>query len=318
MRTSILMALLFVMGVGAQTPPQAQTSPQSQPAEVASVQMQPVVPDSMVNPMAKISASDTAKIPVLDFKNADVRDVLRGIGMQYGINIYVEPDALGQVSLYLTNVTVKHAIDFVVKRSGNAYTVDNGIVKVYRPHAPPAPEPPKPLVVFNLKDGMLNIDFKKVPIQEVARMFGDSAKINVMIDGVAEGDITARLVNIAPEKAVRAIFETNGYSVSVSDGIHYISKAAVGAAAGGGSRHLSFVVKHGLVTLEVDNAQLDQTIRSIVNGSGMNMVMYDRIEGSVTANSGTCPLMTPCATCCRTRNLPCGRNARFTSSARGR
>jgi type II secretory pathway component GspD/PulD (secretin) len=236
-------------------------------------------------PVEKIPVSDTIKIPVLDFKNADVKDVLRGIGMQWGINIFTDADVTGNVTLHLVNVTARRAIDFIVRRSGNAYTVENGIVKVFRYKAPPPPAPPKPPSVFSLKDGMLDIDIKKLPIQEVVRMFGDSARINVMIDGVAEGEISARLVDVSPEKAVRAIFETNGYSVSVADGIHYISKQApgVGGAAGSGSRHLSFSVKHGLVTLEVDNAELDQTIRAIVNESGMNMVMYDRLSGDVSA-----------------------------------
>jgi type II secretory pathway component HofQ len=101
-------------------------------------------------PIERIPVSDTIKIPVLDFKNADIRDVLRGLGMQYGLNIFTDPDVQGPVTLYLTNVTLRSAIDFIVKRSGNAYAVESGIVKVYKYKALPPPPPPKPPATFHL------------------------------------------------------------------------------------------------------------------------------------------------------------------------
>ena len=196
--------------------------------------------DSSLFPMDKIPVSDTIKIPVLDFKNVDVRDVLRGLGMQYKLNIFLDPEVTGQVTLYLTNVSVRSAIDFIAKRSGCAYTIENGIMKIYKYKAPPAPLPPKPPIVFHLANGLLNIDVKKLSVQEVAQLFADSASINVMVDGSAEGEITARLASVKIDKAVRAIFEPNGFTVTVADGIHYVSKTTpfssgtgTGAAMGG-------------------------------------------------------------------------------------
>ena len=140
-------------------------------------------------------------------------------------------------------------------------------------------------------NGLINIDLKKVPAQEVARMFADSASLNVMIDGPGEGEISTRIIGIKTEKAVRAIFETNGYNVSIADGIYYVSKqitptgGAPGAAgnSGNGSKRLSFSVKEGNVTLDVDNAQLDQVVRSIASESGMNIVVYDKLSGDISA-----------------------------------
>jgi type II secretory pathway component GspD/PulD (secretin) len=115
--------------------------------------------------------------------------------------------------------------------------------------------------------------------------------MNVIIEGAADGDISARLVSLKPDKAVRALFEPNGYSVAVSDGVYYVSKntASAGGTAGSGKR-LSFSVQNGCVTLDVDNAQLDQTVRSIVNESGLNMVMYDRITGDISAKLSNVPV----------------------------
>ena len=103
-------------------------------------------PGSKVNlyPIEQIPGSDTARIPVLDFKNTDIRDILRGIGMQYNINIFLEPDVTGSLSFYLTDIQVKRAIGFIIKRGNFAYTVENGIVKVYKYTQPLPPPPRKP------------------------------------------------------------------------------------------------------------------------------------------------------------------------------
>lgn len=250
------------------------------------------VKDSLY-PIERIPVSDTIKIPVLDFKNADIKDVLRGLGMQFGLNVFTEPEVQGPITLYLTNVTVRSAIDFLVKRSGNAYAVEGGIVKVYK-YSAPTPTPPKPLLTFHLANGLLNVDIKKVPVQEVARMFADSVSLNVMIDGAVEGEISTRIVGIKPEKAVRAIFETSGFSVSAADGIYYVSKVSAMATgpegSGGGLKRLSFAVKDGRVTLDVDNAQLDQVVRSIASESGMNIVVYDRLSGDISAKLAGVPI----------------------------
>lgn len=281
--------ILFFIVVMVMCSVYAQNSQSSAPAGLS---------DQSLYPVDQIPIADTAKIPVLDFKNTDVRDVLRGLGIQYGINVFLESDVTGPVSLYLTNVKVRDAIDFVVKRSGNAYTVENGIVKVYKYKAPLPPEPPKPPVKFHLENGTLDIDIKNLPVQQISRLFADSAKLNVIIEGGATDTISSRIVKISPDKAVRALFEANGYYVRLVDGIYYVSKSTSGSSGGSGlakggssgQARILFSVRDGKVTLDVDNAQLDQTVRSIANESGMNIVVYDRLTGDISAKLMDIPI----------------------------
>ena len=238
-------------------------------------------------PIQSIPVPDSIRIPILDFKNTDIRDVLRGLGIQYNVNIYIEPDVTGAVSLYLTDVSVKNAIDFVVKRNGYAYTVENGIIKVYKYKAPPPPPPPKPSVTFHSQNDLLDIDIKDLQVSELARLFIDSAGINVIADGSIDKQITARLVKMKPDKAVKALFESNGLAVAVSDGIYYVSNQTWGGDDKGAEssrlKRLSLTVKGGKVSIEVDNASLDQVVRSIATQSGMNIVIYDRLSGEISA-----------------------------------
>lgn len=238
-----------------------------------------------------IPASDSLKIPVLDFKNTDIRDILRALGMQYSLNIYLEPEVTGNLSLYLVNISVRNAIDFVIKRGKFSYVVDRGIVKVFKEASPPPPAPQKAPVVFHLAQGLMDIDLKGANAKDVAKMFVDSAGINVVPDSKVDKEITSHIKGMRPEKALKVVFESNGLDVSLSDGVYYVTPQTWGGApdAKGGiqqqeSRRLSLTVgKDGKITLEVNNASLDQLIRSIAMQSGMNIIIYENISGTVTA-----------------------------------
>jgi type IV pilus assembly protein PilQ len=117
-------------------------------------------------------------------------------------------------------------------------------------------------------------------------MFSDSAGINVLIDGSVEKMISARLVNITPANAIKAVFESNGFQVSIQDGIYYVTSQFSGDKSGAQSsqlKRLSITVKDFKVTLEVDNASLDQVIRTVAIQSGINIVIYDKLTGDISA-----------------------------------
>ncbi len=250
-----------------------------------------ISPQLTINKPEFIPVADSIKIPVLDFKNTDVRDILRAIGMQYNVNIFLETDVVGTLSLYLTNISVKNAIDFVVKRGNFSYMYEKGIVKVFKPTALPPPAAPKPSVVFHLHDGLLDIDAKGANAKDLAQMFVDSANINVVPDAKVDKQINVHVKGLKPDKALKVVFETNGFDVTVSDGLYYVSPQNWGATGADGKptgtqdqRRLSVTIsKTGRVSLEVNNAALDQLVRSIAMQSGINIIIYESISGTVTA-----------------------------------
>jgi type II secretory pathway component GspD/PulD (secretin) len=142
--------------------------------------------------------------------------------------------------------------------------------------------------VFHFQNNLLDIDIKSIDVKEVARMFIDSAGINVIVDGSVDKTITARLVKMNSEKAIKALFESNGLAVTTSDGIYYVANQnwgddKSGAGASSQLKRLSITVKQKKVTLEVDNASLDQVVRTIAIQSGINIVIYDKLTGEISA-----------------------------------
>lgn len=241
------------------------------------------------SPANSLPISDSLVAPVLDFKNADVGDVLRALGLQYSINIFLDPDVTGTISLYLTNIKVKDAIDFIVKRSNCVYVVEKGIVKVRKYKEPLPSLPPKPTIEFHLKNGLLDVNIIDLPARQVAALFIDSLGMNVVVDGQTTKNITARIKAVPPEKAIKIIFETNDYSVTVSDGIYYVSRATWGDDAQnptgkGGPKKLSTTVyEDKKISIEVDNAALDNVVRTIALQAGINTIIYETISGNISA-----------------------------------
>ncbi len=66
----------------------------------------------------------------LDVKEADVSNVLRLLSRQSNLNIVASNDVKGKVTLTLTGVTIKEALDMVVRANGLDYTVHDDIVLV--------------------------------------------------------------------------------------------------------------------------------------------------------------------------------------------
>jgi len=65
----------------------------------------------------------------LDFKEADIRDVLRVLGDVGGFNVVTDPAVRGSVTFYLQGMDPRQAVDLVVKSSGYGYTfVGNTLV----------------------------------------------------------------------------------------------------------------------------------------------------------------------------------------------
>lgn len=66
----------------------------------------------------------------VDFKDADIQNVLRVISFKSGVNIVAGKDVTGSVTLRLVDVPWEKALDVVLKTYGYAYDRDDNIIRV--------------------------------------------------------------------------------------------------------------------------------------------------------------------------------------------
>src|SRR2546422_168887 len=64
----------------------------------------------------------------LDLKDADIKDVFRTISQFTGLNIVIDPEVKGTVTVQLENVPWDQALDLILKQNNLGYVLDNNII----------------------------------------------------------------------------------------------------------------------------------------------------------------------------------------------
>ncbi|MEK7849775.1 MAG: secretin and TonB N-terminal domain-containing protein [Candidatus Omnitrophota bacterium] len=72
----------------------------------------------------------TPETITLDFKEADIRDVLKIISYKSGVNIVASPEVTGTVNVRITDVPWERALDVILKTYGYAYDKQDKIIMV--------------------------------------------------------------------------------------------------------------------------------------------------------------------------------------------
>jgi type IV pilus assembly protein PilQ len=102
------------------------------PAEIPQVPDQP--PSAPAEASKEVAAGEeVVKMPetiTLDFKEADIRDVLKIISYKSGVNIVASPEVTGTVNVRITDVPWERALDVILKTYGYAYDKQDKIIMV--------------------------------------------------------------------------------------------------------------------------------------------------------------------------------------------
>lgn len=91
--------------------------------------------DAMAGSITEVESQErrfTGEPLSLELKDADVKDVLKTFAGITGLNIVVDPEVSGSVTVNLTNVPWDQALDIILKINGLDYVVENNVLRVAR------------------------------------------------------------------------------------------------------------------------------------------------------------------------------------------
>jgi type IV pilus assembly protein PilQ len=120
-------------------PASAASAPPPAPMPVAAVMAQasaPAAPAAVPSTAAPASASVPAPVAPgtgrlsMDFKDADINNLLRIIAEVSGMNVVAGGDVTGKVSVRLVNVEWQQALDVILRINGMGYEIDGNIIRV--------------------------------------------------------------------------------------------------------------------------------------------------------------------------------------------
>jgi MSHA biogenesis protein MshL len=91
----------------------------------------PVLPQ--VEKEKKIEIEGPKELFSFSLRDAEVKDVLRGIAKQTNYNVVVEPDVKGVTTVDLKNVTLQKALDYILEPLQYTYKMEAGTIYVSKP-----------------------------------------------------------------------------------------------------------------------------------------------------------------------------------------
>lgn len=69
----------------------------------------------------------------LDVKDADLRDILHTFSQLTGLNMAIDPDVHGSVTVRLHDVPWDQALDLILRTNGCGYVIEGNILRVGKP-----------------------------------------------------------------------------------------------------------------------------------------------------------------------------------------
>ena len=108
----------------------------AQESAAEEAQMPEAVVEQRVGALAEAPEEEAVGLPpaketiTLDFKEADIRDVLKVIAYKSGVNIVASPEVAGTVNVRITDVPWEKALDVILKSYGYAYDRQENIIMV--------------------------------------------------------------------------------------------------------------------------------------------------------------------------------------------
>jgi type IV pilus assembly protein PilQ len=221
----------------------------------------------------------------LDFKNTDIRDVIRLIATKYNLNIFIDNNISIPVTIHLSNIKIIDAIKFIVDHYDLQLEQMGNILKIQPKEI--IPPPPKEIIV-SYKDDRLTVDFNNEQIDKAMYAISQKSGKTIILDKFVSGKINGYLNDVPFEIGLQQLLENNGYSLEKKQGIYnvHMQKDAYAGQEGmairsRGSFYLQ--VEDSLISMDVQNAPLNDLVQEAGRKLNKNIFLYGEIKGTISA-----------------------------------
>lgn len=221
----------------------------------------------------------------LDFKDTDIRDVIRSLATMYDLNIFIDNSIANKVTLHLSHVKVYDIIKFIVEENNLRLVETEYILKILPAEIPP----PKPKEIFiEYEEGLLSVDFKNEPVDDAMRLVAQKSGATILLDKYVSGRINGLLQKVPFEVGLRHLLENNGFLLDKNKNIYTVQPAEEPFTEGEGksirSRGGRYVqVEDSLISIDVHNVTFNQLVQEAARKLDKNIFIYGNLEGSISA-----------------------------------
>lgn len=219
----------------------------------------------------------------LDFVDTDIKEVLRSISSAYDISVIADNDVSGKVTVHLHNVGVLEGLDALCAANGFEVMRENEIIRIRK-----ASE--KTVNILRMNMQRIDMDVQNREVKEFIKEFADKTGLKILAANDLKGTVTGSWKNQIPLDGFKALMSAHGYTMRYKNGFWIVSPSLGAASApqpvsgrGKSSGNLDIEVKDGKARLDLENADLQDALRSIAEQAGFNIVFYGETRENVNA-----------------------------------
>ena len=272
-------------------------APQQRPAasgtQAATFTAPPPVP---VDSLGELPIKDSVMIANLNVKDTEIRDLLQGLAVQYGLNLFLEPEVRGPVTVNFTNQPLKDALRILVVRNGYTYGVDHGVITIRKPQPVLQQAPKEPLKRFEIvwKDSRLDLDIEKAPLDKIVRELIEKTGKNIVTEPGLNAEVSIFLKDVEFDKGLRLLANGHKMALKEDEGIYTLIRDTwipgdASSSKSGGQFRIE-ITENALVSVEAADAPLASLVANLFAQAKMNTMVYGKLEGNVTAKMEKIPL----------------------------
>ncbi len=180
----------------------------------------------------------------------------------------------------LDQVTLNDALLFILKEHALAWEKAGGIIKIFKPLAPP-PEP-EPLDI-TYDQGLLSFDLENADLHQLIDTLTSLANRNIIIESQVRGAVTGKLTGLGVDQALGVILPANGFTVRTINQVMYVGRSAATDGSSRSVQHFNIACKNGKISLEVSHRALSEVVAAVAGECGVSILVQNRLEGNVNA-----------------------------------
>jgi type IV pilus assembly protein PilQ len=241
--------------------------------------------------------NSNSNIPALNFKDTDIRDVLRSVAMEFETNIVTDNSINNKISVSLFNIDVFNAVKIIATDNGFEFSYDSQrfFVKLKNKIVPPPPPEKEPII--NFTDNKLSITLEDVEISKVIEKIREKTHRNFLLTSGTSGRVTGTLTNVELETGLRNILTNNGFYLTQKDSIYYVTRSAYFSSLDEKNEQKSksaYWVSgfNNRATIDVVSGNLGHIISDLANQLNLQIIKLAEPNANVTVRCKDVPIKT--------------------------
>lgn len=218
----------------------------------------------------------------VSFEDLPVREVVNALNQKYGLNIVIQKDVKGDVTLYLKDVTVEQLLNTLARSIGCYLNIEDNVYYLTRGR-------PVKLSV-SIKNGLMTLDCEDIEITQVLREISKKSGLTIITEERVKGmKVSGYMESIPLKKGLKSFLTSKGFQMIEEEEIIKVSRIEDTREARKRAFYLT-VKEDSLISMDIRDVELESFLEELSREMGLDIITYGDLPGKVNATVENQPL----------------------------